>query len=300
MTATDDRTRLRAEIDRAAETLAEAGVASPRVDATALAAYALGVSQLVLAMPPPLPAGFDAEYAELVERRRLREPLQQIVGFAVFRHVRLRIEPGVFVPRPETEVVAGAAIAEALPILADRQPIVVDLCSGTGAIAASVDVEVPGAQVIAVEIDPTAAALTRANLATLGSRSSRVVEVDVADPALLAEFDATVDVVVSNPPYIPPDEIPEDPEVRVHDPARALYGGGADGLDVPRAVAAAAARLLRTGGLFVMEHGDAQGPAVRDLVAATGAFGEIQTHRDLTDRDRYVTARRRSLHPFTG
>lgn len=291
MNSADDRTRLRAGIDHAVTTLAEAGVASPRVDATALAAYALGVSQLVLAMPPPLPSGFDAEYAELVERRRLREPLQQIVGFAVFRHVTLRVEPGVFVPRPETEVVAGAAVAEAASIT-EHRPLVVDLGSGTGAIAASVDVEVPGVRVIAVEVDPAAATLTRANLATVASDSARVVQSDVADPGLLADLDGTVDVVVSNPPYIPSDEVPEDPEVRVHDPARALYGGGADGLDVPRAVARAAARLLRRGGLFVMEHGDAQGPAVRELVDAVGGFDEIRTHLDLTDRDRYVTARR--------
>ena len=282
VTSADDRTRLRAAIDRAVDTLAEAGVASPRVDATALAAYVLGVSQLVLAMPPSLPADFDAEFAELVERRRLREPLQQIVGFTLFRQVTLRVEPGVFVPRPETEVVAGAAIA-------DHRPLVIDLCSGTGAIAVSVDVEVPGADVIAVEVDPVAVALTRTNLGS--ATTARVVAADVADPALLVELNGTVDVLVSNPPYLRADEIPPDPEVRVHDPGRALYGGGADGLDVPRAVVAVAARLLRPGGLFVMEHGDAQGPAVRELVAGIGAFGEIRTHADLTGRDRYVSAR---------
>lgn len=292
MNSAEDRVRLRAEIERAVRTLAAAGVPSPRVDATALAAYALGVAQLVLVLPPPVPAGFDAAYAALVERRRRREPLQQIVGFALFRHERLRIEPGVFVPRPETEVVAGAAIAEAAAITG-RRARVVDLCSGSGAIAASIAAEVPGAQVFAVEVDPVAAALTRANLADAGSPDARTVEADVADPALLGELGGTVDVLVSNPPYLPSGEVPADPEVRVHDPARALYGGGADGLDVPRAVARTAARLLATGGLFVMEHGDAQGPAVRDLVAADGAFIEVRTHRDLTDRDRYVTARRR-------
>ena len=290
--AQDERAVLRAEIERGVELLADAGVASPRPDALALAAHALGVPRLVLALPPALPNGFVAEYRALVERRAAREPLQHLVGSTVFRHVTLRVEPGVFVPRPETEVVAGAAIDEARRIAATRPPVVVDLCCGTGAIAVSAAAEVPGAQVVAVDVSAAAVRLTAANLASRGSSVARAERGDVADPGLLAELDGTVDVVVSNPPYIPPGAVPVDPEVREHDPELALYGGGSDGLDVPRLVVAGAARLLRAGGLLVMEHGDEQGEAVRALITAAGGWTAVETHRDLTDRDRYVTARR--------
>lgn len=286
----DARAQLRAEIERAVRRLQEAGVPSPRPDALALAAYALGVPQLILAAPPPLPEGFAARYGQVVERRARREPLQHIVGFAGFRHVRLRVVPGVFVPRPETEIVAGAAIDAACQVAA---PLVVDLCSGSGAIAAAVADEVADARVVALDVDPAAAELTRDNLAAAGASAARVVCGDVADPDVLGELAGSVDVVVSNPPYIPPDGVPIDPEVRDHDPAAALYGGGTDGLELPRQVVSAAGRLLRAGGYLIMEHGDVQGAAVRDLVAADGRFEGIVTRRDLTDRDRFVVARRR-------
>jgi release factor glutamine methyltransferase len=196
----------------------------------------------------------------------------------------------VFVPRPETEVVAGAAI-DAARSVTGRDPVVVDLCTGTGAIAASIADEVPTAHVIAVDVDPAAVELARTNLADFGDRA-RVDRADITVPGLLAELAGSVDVLVSNPPYIPPDAVPIDTEVRAHDPQRALYGGGADGLDVPRDVVASAIRLLRTGGLLVMEHGDEQGPSVRAVVAGTGGFTEIGTRQDLTGRDRFVVARR--------
>jgi release factor glutamine methyltransferase len=256
----------------------------------ALAAHALGVDRLTLAVPPRVPGEFTGRYRALVARRAAREPLQHLLGFAWFRHVRLQVRPGVFVPRPETEVVAGAAI-DAAHSIAGRAPLVVDLCTGTGAIAAAVADETSAAHVIAVDVDPAAVELARTNVAAFGDRV-RVELADVTAAELLAELAGTVDVLVSNPPYIPPDAVPADPEVRDHDPTRALYGGGADGLDVPRLVLAAAARLLRDGGLVVMEHGDEQGPAVRALAAATGGFTAIATHQDLTGRDRYVTARR--------
>jgi len=256
----------------------------------ALAARALGVERLTLAVPPPVPAGFTERYRALVARRAAREPLQHILGFAWFRHVRLLVRPGVFVPRPETEVVAGAAIDEARSITR-RTPLVVDLCTGTGAIAASVADEVPTASVIAVDAEPAAVDLARTNLAAFDDRA-RAELADVTASGLLAELAGCVDVLVSNPPYIPSDAVPVDPEVHEHDPARALYGGGADGLDVPRAVIAAARRLLRSGGLLAMEHGDEQGPSVRELVESDGGFDRPQTRQDLTGRDRYVIARR--------
>ncbi|QCB94291.1 peptide chain release factor N(5)-glutamine methyltransferase [Cellulomonas shaoxiangyii] len=284
---------LRAYVDGATRVLAEAGVGSPRHDATALAAYALGLPRVELVLPPPLPEGFAARYAALVERRRSREPLQHITGHTAFRHLTLRVEPGVFVPRPETETVAQLAIDEARRLLAaGGAPVVVDLCTGTGAIALSVATEVPGARVVAVDLSPEAVGLTRHNARAVGADGVRVVQGDVRDPDLLADLAGMVDVVVSNPPYIPPDAVPTDPEVRDHDPDLALYGGGADGLDVPRAVVAAAGRLLAAGGLLVMEHAEVQDAPAREVALATGVFTQVATAPDLTGRPRTLVARR--------
>ena len=211
----------------------------------------------------------------------------------MFRYLTLRVEPGVFVPRPETEVVAQVAIDEATRLVAaGGSPVVVDLCCGTGAIALSVDTEVPGAQVVAVDLSSEAVALTRANSGAVGTLRLRVEQGDVRDPALLADLVGKVDVLVSNPPYVPPDAVPREPEVRDHDPDLALYGGGADGLDVPRAVIAAAQRLLAPGGLLVMEHAEVQDVEARVAAAGTGAFVEIATLPDLTGRPRMLVARR--------
>lgn len=284
---------LRAYLDGATAVLAEAGVPSPWHDAVALAACALGLPHVEPALPPPLPDGFAAEYAELVERRREREPLQHILGYTVFRYVTLRVEPGVFVPRPETESVAQLAIDEAAVVAArGGRPLVVDLCTGTGAIAVAVDTEVPASRVVAVDLSDEAVGLARHNAGAVAGLDLRVEQGDVRDPALLAELDGTVDVVVSNPPYIPPDAVPLDPEVRDHDPDLALYGGGGDGLDVPRAVIAAAVRLLAPGGLLVMEHAEVQDAAARAAALATGAFEDVRTAADLTGRPRTLVARR--------
>lgn len=292
---------MRTLVDGAARVLAEAGVGSPRHDATALAAYALGLPRLDLVLAPPVPEGFTEEFAELVDRRRRREPLQHIVGSTVFRYLTLRVEPGVFVPRPETETVAQVAVDEAAR-LADggASPLVVDLCCGAGGIALAVDTEVPGARVVAVDASPAAVGLTRHNHGASGSGTMRVELGDVRDPGLLADLDGTVDVLVSNPPYIPPDAVPVDPEVRDHDPDLALYGGGADGLEVPRAVLAAAARLLAPGGLLVMEHAEVQDAAARAAAEATGAFEGVETRPDLTGRPRMLVARRRAGRPAPG
>lgn len=284
---------LRAYVDGATAVLAEAGVPSPRHDALVLAACVLGLPRVEPVMAPPLPASFAADYAGLVERRRAREPLQHIVGHTVFRYVTLRVEPGVFVPRPETETVAQLAVDEAAAVAArGGSPLVVDLCTGTGAIAVSVDTEVPASRVVAVDLSDEAVGLARHNAGAVAGPDLRVVQGDVRDPALLAELDGTVDVVVSNPPYIPPDAVPLDPEVRDHDPDLALYGGGVDGLDVPRAVIGAAARLLAPGGLLVMEHAEVQDAQARAAAVATGAFEEVRTVPDLTGRPRTLVARR--------
>lgn len=271
---------------------------SPKVDAIALAERALGVDQLILALPPTLPKDFAAAFAELVRRRAAREPLQQILGYAAFRQLRVRVRAGVFLPRPETETVAQQAIDEATRLRGSgHRPLVVDLCCGTGVIALSVGAEVPGSDVVAIDVDPVAVELTRANATSVGTGTIRIEVGDVGDPGLLADLDGSVDVLISNPPYIPDDAVPVDPEVSGHDPPRALFGGGADGLHVPRQVVTAAARLLRPGGLLVMEHADVQGSAVRAVVDRTGAFEPASTHQDLTRRDRYVQARRLSPTP---
>ena len=284
MTAPD----LRALVEGASRILADAGVQSPRHDATALAAHVLGQERLELVLAPPVPDGFAEEFAGLVERRRNREPLQHLVGSTGFRYLTLLVEPGVFVPRPETEVVAQVAIEEAAR---RTDPLVVDLCCGAGGIALSVATEVPGARVVAVDLSVEAVDLTRRNAVAVQA-DVRVEHGDVADPALLHELDGTVDVLVANPPYIPPDAEPVDPEVRDHDPDLALYGGGLDGLDVPRAVLRAAARLLVPGGLLVMEHAEVQDAAARAAALATGAFVDVESRPDLTGRPRMLVARR--------
>lgn len=292
MTGAPPAPGLRALVDGATRVLAEAGVPSPQVDATALAAHALGLDRLDLVLAPPVPDGFAEAYALLVDRRRRREPLQHIVGTTTFRWLTLHVEPGVFVPRPETEVVAQVAVDEAARLAATGPaPVVVDLCCGAGGLGLAVATEVPASRVAAVDASPAAVALTRRNAAAAGA-DVRVEAGDVRDPAVLDDLAGTVDVVVSNPPYIPPDAEPVDPEVRDHDPDLALYGGGADGLDVPRAVVDAALRLLRPGGLLVMEHAEVQDAAARAVAVATGGFVDVATRPDLTGRPRMLVARR--------
>jgi release factor glutamine methyltransferase len=286
-----------AEALRAAEVLlADAGVPSPRVDAELLAAHLMGLAagttvsrgqvQAGAVLGRPAPDGFD----ELVARRVAREPLQHLTGRAPFRGLELAVGPGVFVPRPETEQVAEAAIAEARAVAARAGSVLVaDLCTGSGAIALAVAHEVRAAVVHAVELDRAAHDWAARNVATSGL-GVRLVRGDAR--TALGALDGTVDVVVSNPPYVPTGAVPVDPEVALHDPAVALYGLGQDGLEVPRGIAAAAARLLRPGGLFVMEHAEVQADAARDLVRSTGAFDDIRTCADLTGRARMVVARR--------
>ncbi|MGZ4649064.1 MAG: peptide chain release factor N(5)-glutamine methyltransferase [Kineosporiaceae bacterium] len=281
----------------ARERLAAAGVPSPAADADQLAAHALGVGLGELAAAAlrgiridPATAG---AIAALVDARASRVPLQHLTGRAAFRTVELAVGPGVFVPRPETEVVAGLAVDEAAALAhAGRPPLVVDLGTGSGAIAIAVAVEVPAARVVAVELDLLAHAWARRNVDALAPGTDlRLGNALRADTGVLADLARTADVVVTNPPYIPDGARPVDPEVADHDPGLALYGGGADGLDIPRGVVAAAAGLLRPGGLLVLEHGDAQGPAARRLVAGPGWY-DVRTAQDLTGRPRALLARR--------
>jgi release factor glutamine methyltransferase len=287
--AGDPRARLRAALAATTARLGAAGVPSPSVDARALIAHAARTDR-PLVLLDALPEGFAARLEEATARREAREPLQLILGRAPFRRLALRVRPGVFIPRPETEL--------ALDLLrehADAPPaLVVDLCTGSGALGAAVLDELPAARVLAIEVDEAAAELAAENLELAGPGRGRVLRGDLTGqiPELAAA--APVDAVLANPPYIPPDAIPQDPEVRAHDPHRALFGGGPDGLLVPRAVVDWAARLLRPGGMLVMEHADVQGAATRELAAAHGGFAQITTAADLTGRDRFLLARRRA------
>ena len=275
-------TELRTAVEAAIDRLAVAGVPSPRFDAEELAAHALGVERRALWSATSL-AGSAGTFAAYVDRRAAREPLQHITGRAYFRHLELAVGPGVFVPRPETEVVAGAAI-DAARAVAD--PVVVDLGTGSGAIALAVATELPGSRVHAVEADPDAFAWAARNCSGSGID---LRQGDMADA--FPDLDGTVDVVVSNPPYIPLGALIRDPEVANHDPSLALWSG-VDGLDAMRVVEVVAARLLRPGGTLVAEHADLQGSSAPEVFRDTGRWADVHDHHDLARRDRYVIATR--------
>jgi release factor glutamine methyltransferase len=276
------------EIARATARLAEVGVASPRADAEELAAAVHRVRRAELHSVPD--GAFDARFWEGVARREAGEPLQHITGRAYFRYLELRVGPGVFVPRPETEVVVGWAI-DTLRAMDVTDPLVVDLGTGSGAIALSIAQEAPRARVHAVERDPRAYVHATRNVEGLDERGR--VRLHLADFATaLSDLDGTVDLVVSNPPYIPMSEwehVPRD--VRDHDPPEALWGGGDDGLDAVRAVERTARRLLRPGGYVAVEHSDLQGTEVFWVFAEENGWRDVSNRRDLTNRDRFVTAR---------
>lgn len=281
----------------ATSALSASGVPSARVDAELLAAHVLGVPRGRLILTHTVTPAQRERFALLVAARADRVPLQHLTGRAPFRHLELAVGPGVFVPRPETELLAGWGIETAKSDNEPnrRAPVVVDLCSGSGAIALAVAHEVPGARVYAVEQSPAALAWLRRNAETQlrsGDPSVTVVPGDATDPTVLADLDGQVDLVLCNPPYVP-DGTPVPPEVAEHDPAAAVFAG-ADGLAVIRPVASRAAALLRPGGGFGVEHGDGQAAAVAEALVGTGAFTEVSGGRDLADRPRYTTARRLS------
>jgi release factor glutamine methyltransferase len=275
----------------AAHRLSAAGVESPDHDARELLASVLGIPRLELALvDDAVTAVQAAEYAALVARRAAREPLQHLTGVAHFRYVELQVGPGVFVPRPETELLAGWAVDEARAVRTgshgDRPPVVVDLGTGSGAIAMAVATEVPAARVHAVELDEPAHAWAFRNLAGTGV-DLRQGDLGEAFP----ELAGTVDVVVSNPPYIPHEAWESVAvEVRDHDPDLALYATG-DGLDTIRVVERRAALLLRPGGRVGVEHAEVQGVSAPAVFSGAGRWEEVRDHQDLTGRARFLTAR---------
>lgn len=294
-------TDLRALVKAGADTLAEAGIASPHVDAVELAAHVLRVEPAEvrrrMVLGGDLPALFEDAYAAQLAERARRVPLQHLTGRAHFRRLTLAVGPGVFVPRPETEVLVDLALAEldrhTPPNTAFGQEgrglRVVDLCSGSGAIALAVKDERPDVAVRALELSEEALAWARQNADRLGLEVE-LAQGDATQPCF-ADWAGTVDVVTVNPPYIPVGAVPVDPEVRDHDPDVALYGGSEDGLAIPLRVAAVAAGLLRPGGLLLMEHADSQGDSLPERLRASGPWADVADHPDLTGRPRVTSAR---------
>ncbi|MFC6705804.1 peptide chain release factor N(5)-glutamine methyltransferase [Flexivirga alba] len=278
---------VRALLASATERLATAGVPSAGTDAQLLLAHAWGVSvgelqrrQLLGEAPS---AEVEGRFTDLVDERMTRVPLQHLIGSAPFRGIELHVGPGVFIPRPETELLVDLVLAE----LGGRPGAqVVDLCTGSGAIALALKHESPSLSVTAVELDPLAHAWAARNAQLLG------LDVEIlqgpAESALPGR-EGRLDVVVSNPPYIPVGMVPIDPEVRDHDPEVALYGGSDDGLRIPLAVARRAHDLLRPGGLLVMEHADSQGDSLPNALTRAG-WSDVADHQDLAGRPRAVTA----------
>lgn len=271
----------------AAERLRSDGVASPEFDAAELLAHVLGTARASLLASTPVAEEDAAAFHRLVERRGARVPLQHLTGVVGFRYLELAVGAGVFVPRPETEVLAGWAVDTARGTVEQgRPPVVVDLCTGSGAIALSVATEVPEAEVYAVELDAPAHAWAARNLAGSG------VELRHGDMATaFPELDGSVDVVVANPPYIPLEAYESvAPEARDHDPGLALWSGQ-DGLDAMRMVEQVAARLLRPGGRVGAEHADVQGEAAPAVFRRAARWLDVHDHTDLAGRPRFVTAR---------
>ena len=273
-------TGLRQAIDAAEAALAQAGVGSPRTDAELLAAHAAGVERGRLAFVDAGP-GFFGLYDGLVAERVSRKPLQHIVGTAAFGPVTVSVGPGVFTPRPETEALLEWSVAQRLP----QNPVIVDLCTGSGALAFALSENWPSARVVAV--DDSEAALGYATRNLEGTRVE-LLRADVTEAGLLPELDGGVDLLVANPPYIPDGAVLE-PEVAEHDPPHALFGGP-DGMHVIDAIADLATRWLRPGGYCAVEHDDTTSAQAVDAFIRTGAFDDVTSRRDLTGRPRFVTA----------
>ena len=285
--------RLRDLVEHASQKFAEAGIDSAQNDAELLAAHVLGLSrgqvQSALIIDQEISDQQAEQITDLYGRRLKREPLQHITGVAYFRQLELGVGKGVFIPRPETEFVAQLAI-DAIRAAMDAgqtTPIAIDLGTGSGAIALAMATENPAAKIYAVEKSPEAFPFTKANFDKYAAAGdATLIQGDLADA--FQELNGKVSVVASNPPYIPLAMIPRDEEVRLHDPAPALYGGE-DGMSVIRLVSATAKRLLVDGGALIIEHADSQSEQVCQLLLADG-WREVRAHRDLTDRDRAVTA----------
>ena len=267
--------------------LKEAGVISATVDAELITCFCLGISRselsLMVATNQEFPQESLDKFQLALARRVARQPLQHITGTAPFRHLELNVGPGVFTPRPETEQVVGFAMEK---ITNFQSPLIVDLCSGSGAIAISLATEIPESKVFAVEKSEEAFGYLLQNAASYGLVDYYLRNEDLQNS--LSELDGKVDLVISNPPYIPNDAIPMDLEVQLHEPSMSLYGG-VDGLDVIRQISIRAKKLLKSGGLLVLEHADSQSNAIGKLLLA-GGWLEIEARADLAGKERMISA----------
>jgi release factor glutamine methyltransferase len=267
--------------------LTEAGVISATVDAELITCFCLGISRselsLMVATNQEFPQESLDKFQVALARRVARQPLQHITGTAPFRHLELKVGPGVFTPRPETEQVVGFAMEK---ITNFQSPLIVDLCSGSGAIAISSATEIPESKVFAVEKSEEAFGYLLQNAASYGFSKVNLRNEDLQNS--LSELDGKVDLVISNPPYIPNDAIPIDLEVQLHEPSMSLYGG-VDGLDVIRQISIRAKKLLKSGGLLVLEHADSQSNAIGKLLLA-GGWLEIEARADLAGKERMISA----------
>jgi release factor glutamine methyltransferase len=277
-------------VTAATEEFTGVGIATPEVDALLLDAHVLGVGRGELAARLVSGGDFSRHQREqfwvAVRRRSAREPLKHITGEAGFRQLVLAVGPGAFVPRPETELLVEMVV-DAVMASGQPSPRVIDLGTGSGAIALAVATEAPHARVWAVEKSAEALVWAQRNNETFGNLVT-LLEGDLGDAvSLVGDVAGTFDVVVSNPPYIPDEAVPRDAEVRLYDPALALYSGP-DGLDAVRVLALVARDLVVPGGLLAIEHGELQGLAVRQILLDAG-WRPVSTHPDLTTRDRYTT-----------
>ena len=282
----------------AARLLSESHVPNPEADSTILLAHAWDIDASGLSrkrlFDEPVPADVAAEFAALLDRRRQRIPIQHLIGTAPFRHLELLVGPGVFVPRPETELLVTEILDKLRRQQTSHVPFVIDLCSGSGAITLSLATEFEHLQIIGVEHDAAALEWSQKNLSRVHLGDS-TVEMVHGDATTFADDNrglwARTDVVVTNPPYVPDEAVPRDPEVRDHDPAVALYGG-VTGLEIPGLIIKQAEKLLVPGGMFIMEHGEDQGAAVREHIMSTASLRQAATYPDYTGRDRYTVAHR--------
>jgi release factor glutamine methyltransferase len=280
-------TRLRSAIDSATTLLADAGIDSARYDAEELAAHVAGTERGRLSLLGPPDNMFFDHYNAAVAARSRRVPLQHLTGTAAFGPLTLSVGPGVFIPRPETEAMLEWAVAQDLPV----KPLVVDVCTGSGALALALARHWPDARVIGLDDSDVALDYARRNSA---GTTVKFVRADVTHSGVLTELEGHVDLVVSNPPYVP-DGADLEPEVTEHDPPHAVFGGH-DGMAVIPAVAGLAGRLLRPGGLFAVEHDDTTSSMTAETICSTELFGDIVARADLTGRPRFVTARRTGVH----
>jgi release factor glutamine methyltransferase len=281
-------TRLRSAIDSATTLLADAGIDSARYDAEELAAHVAGTERGRLSLLGPRDDTFFDQYNAAVAARSRRVPLQHLTGTAAFGPLTLSVGPGVFIPRPETEAMLEWAVGQALP----AKPVVVDVCTGSGALALALARHWPGARVIGLDDSDAALDYARRNAA---GTTVEFVRADVTRSGVLIELEGQVDLVVSNPPYVP-DGAELEPEVTEHDPPHAVFGGP-DGMAVIPAVARLAGRLLRPGGLFAVEHDDTTSSMTAETIGNTELFDAVVARTDLTGRPRFVTARTKGGRP---